>query len=192
LLPSFFNMKTCGLYFGSFNPFHIGHIAIVNYLVSFTTLDSVRLVVSPLNPLKSDREPCLQSPRERLLHIRKVMETKKLPVEVSDVEFFLPRPLYTINTLHHMQEKEPVMDFILVIGADNLERIEEWKAWESILEEFILYVYPREGVNTQQISEKYVSRARQIVLLPAPLITVSSTFIREGLAQGKNMNGFIV
>ncbi|HBG53818.1 MAG TPA: nicotinic acid mononucleotide adenylyltransferase, partial [Rikenellaceae bacterium] len=68
-------MKTCGLYFGSFNPFHIGHIAIVNYLVSFTTLDSVRLVVSPLNPLKSDREPCLQSPRERLLHIRKVMET---------------------------------------------------------------------------------------------------------------------
>ncbi|HPJ83087.1 MAG TPA: nicotinate (nicotinamide) nucleotide adenylyltransferase [Bacteroidales bacterium] len=185
-------MKTCGLYFGSFNPFHIGHLAIVNYLVSFTTLDSVRLVVSPLNPLKSDREPCFQSPRERLLHIRNVMEAKELPVEVTDVEFNMPRPLYTINTLHHLQEQEPGVNFILVIGADNLERLEEWMAWESILTEFILYVYPREGINAQALRSKYVSRAREIVLLPAPLIAVSSTFIREGLAQGKNMNGFIV
>jgi len=80
----------------------------------------------------------------------------------------------------------------MVIGADNLERLEEWMAWESILTEFILYVYPREGINAQALRSKYVSRAREIVLLPAPLIAVSSTFIREGLAQGKNMNGFIV
>lgn len=185
-------MKTCGLYFGSFNPFHIGHLAIVNYLVSFTTLDSVRLVVSPLNPLKFDREPCFQSPRERLLHIRKAMETRKLPVEVSDVEFNMPRPLYTINTLHHLQVQEPGVNFILVIGADNLEHIESWKSWETILEEFILYIYPRQDVDSIALREKYISRACGIVLLRAPLIAISSTFIREGLEQGKNMNGFLV
>ncbi|HPW78437.1 MAG: putative nicotinate-nucleotide adenylyltransferase [Bacteroidetes bacterium ADurb.Bin037] len=185
-------MKTCGLYFGSFNPFHIGHLAIANFLVSFTALDSVRLVVSPLNPLKSGNDSCRGESHERLLHIRKVMEEKKLPVEVSDVEFSLPFPLYTINTLNHLQQKEPGTCFIPVIGADNLAGIERWYAWDTILKKFIIYVYPREGVDGEALCRKYDSLAKGIVLLPAPLITVSSTFIREGLAQGKNMNGFIV
>ncbi|HHV04189.1 MAG: nicotinate (nicotinamide) nucleotide adenylyltransferase [Bacteroidales bacterium] len=185
-------MKTCGLYFGSFNPFHIGHLAVTNYLVSFTELDSVRLVVSPLNPLKSGNDPYGSEPQERLLHIRKVMEEKKLPAEVSDVEFSLPVPLYTVNTLHHLQQKEPGTCFIPVIGADNLAQIERWYAWDTILKEFILYVYPREGVDGEALCRKYGSLAKRIVLLPAPLITISSTFIREGLAQGKNMNGFVV
>ncbi|MFA6825730.1 MAG: nicotinate (nicotinamide) nucleotide adenylyltransferase [Bacteroidales bacterium] len=185
-------MKTCGLYFGSFNPFHIGHLAIANYLVSFTSLDSVRLVVSPHNPLKNNGRSPEDAARERLWHIRLVMETKKLPVLVSDVEFQLPEPLYTVNTLHHLQAREPDTCFIPVIGADNLALIEEWHDWKTMLKEYVIYVYPREGVEASAFVSKYASLAREIILLPAPLITVSSTFIREGLAQGKNMNGFLV
>jgi len=185
-------MNTCGLYFGSFNPFHIGHLAIVNYLVSYTDLDEVRLIVSPHNPLKDIDRFAPDSPASRLEHIRDVMNEKKLPVTVSDVEFHLPEPLYTINTLRYLQKTQPGLCFIPVIGGDNLAVIEQWNEWEIILKEFIVYVYPRQGVDHRALCDKYGRFAKKLVLLPAPEITISSTFIREGLQAGKNMNGYLV
>ena len=185
-------MRTCGLYFGSFNPFHVGHLAIVNYLVSFTDLDEVRLVLSPLNPLKEGKIPPGDRPKERLKHIRKALQSRKLPVTVSDIEFHLPQPLYTLHTLQHMSRIERGVQFILVMGADQLRDIEQWYQWQTLLEEYTLYVYPRYGTDSLEEQKKYMTRAKEIVLLDAPLVTVSSTFIREGLAAGKNMNGFLV
>jgi len=185
-------MKTCGLYFGSFNPFHIGHLAIVNYLVSYTNLDTVRVVLSPLNPLKKGKVPADDHPAGRLQHIRSVLEAKKFQVQVSDVEFSLPQPHYTINTLRHFCKNEPHIQFVLVVGADQLRDIEQWHEWENLLKEFPFSVYPRHGVDSNALQARYAPLAKEIVLLEAPLVTVSSTFIREGLAAGKNMNGFIV
>ncbi|HOO69002.1 MAG TPA: nicotinate (nicotinamide) nucleotide adenylyltransferase [Bacteroidales bacterium] len=185
-------MNSCGLYFGSFNPFHIGHLAIVNYLVSFTDLDCLRLVVSPHNPLKDIELYSAETPKERLLHIRQVMAEKHLPADVSDVEFHLPEPLYTINTLRYLQRTEPGRNFVLVIGGDNLAVIEQWHEWKTILKGFVIYVYPRQGVDHRVLYNKYECFAKKIVLLPAPEITISSTFIREGVRAGKNMNGYLV
>ncbi len=185
-------MRTCGLYFGSFNPFHIGHLAIVNYLVSFTDLEEVRIVLSPLNPLKEGNIPAGDRPAERLKHIRKVLQNRKLPVTVSNIEFSLPKPLYTIHTLRHLSHIERNVQFVLIMGADQLRDIEQWHQWEDLLKEYTLYVYPRYGIDSAAVSKQYISTAKEIVLLDAPLVTVSSTFIREGLAEGKNMNGFLV
>jgi len=185
-------MNACGLYFGSFNPFHIGHLAIVNYLVSFTDLDRVRLIVSPRNPLKDIEIYAAETPASRLEHIREVIQEKKLPVDVSDVEFHLPEPLYTINTLRYLQKTEPGLQFIPVIGGDNLAVIEQWHEWQTILKEFVIYIYPRQGVDHRALCDKYERMAKKLVLLPAPEITISSTFIRDGLEAGKNMNGYLV
>ena len=185
-------MITCGLYFGSFNPFHIGHLAIVNYLVSFTDLQEVRLVVSPHNPLKDIDMYAPGNPSSRLEHIRDIMKEKKLPVAVSNVEFHLPEPLYTIHTLRYLQKTEPGLYFIPVIGGDNLAVIEQWHEWETILKEFVIYVYPRQGVDHRALCDQYKRIAKKLVLLPAPEITISSTFIRDGLKSGKNMNGYLV
>ncbi|MFA5444213.1 MAG: nicotinate (nicotinamide) nucleotide adenylyltransferase [Bacteroidales bacterium] len=185
-------MSTCGLYFGSFNPFHIGHLAIVNYLVSFTDLNQVRLIVSPRNPLKDIEMYAAGTPSSRLEHIRAVMKEKKLPVVVSDVEFHLHEPLYTINTLRYLQKAEPGLQFIPVIGGDNLAVIEQWHEWQTILNEFVIYIYPRQGVDHGALCDKYNDFAKNLVLLPAPEITISSTFIRDGLEAGKNMDGYLV
>ena len=131
-------------------------------------------------------------PAGRLQHIRSVLEAKKFQVQVSDIEFSLPQPHYTINTLHHFCKNEPHTQFVLVVGADQLRDIEQWHEWKNLLKEFPFYVYPRHGVDSKALQVRYAPLAREIVLLQAPLVTVSSTFIREGLAAGKNMNGFIV
>ncbi len=194
---------SCGLYFGSFNPLHIGHVAIANYLAYFTDLDNVRLILSPQNPLKVPQTARQSVLELRLEHIRKVMEDKLLPVEVSDVEFHLPQPLYTINTLRHLQRTIPDTRFVPVFGADNLSQIERWYRWEEIFRDFEIYIYPRQGVDAAALCEKYNARRYPsadgsalvspmgLRLLDAPLIGVSSTFVREGLASGKNMNGFL-
>lgn len=194
---------TCGLYFGSFNPLHIGHVAIANYLAYFTDLDNVRMILSPQNPLKVPVQIHQSVLQLRLEHIRKVMEDKLLPVEVSDVEFNLPTPLYTINTLRHLQQTIPHTRFVVVIGADNLAQLNKWYKWEEIVRDFEIYVYPRQGVDAailcKEFNELLLPSADGtekvppvgVRLLDAPLITVSSTFVRDGLGAGKNMNGFL-
>ena len=174
----------CGLYFGSFNPMHIGHLAIANYMLEFTDLDELRLVLSPKNPLKSDRN--MFPLEERLQRMERAVAQLALPITVSTVEFDLPKPYYTINTLCYLAAMEPHVCFVLIMGADNLAFIEKWYQWQKLLQEFEVYLYPRTGYDAEALCKEYGTK-----YIDAPLIDISSTFIREGLAKGKNMNGFL-
>ena len=139
-------MKT-GLFFGSFNPIHQGHLDIANYMVEFTDLDEIWFIVSPHNPLK-ERDTLL-SGFHRLEMVRIAVEEnskiKKTPVELqhADIEFDLPQPSYTINTLKYIKEKFTDKEFTLIIGSDNLSQFDKWKDYEQIIENYELYVYPR-------------------------------------------------
>jgi len=174
----------CGLYFGSFNPMHIGHLAIANYMLEFTDLDELRLVLSPKNPLKSDRN--MFPLEERLRRMERAVAQSALPITVSTVEFDLPKPYYTIHTLRHVAAMEPHVRFVLIMGADNLAVIESWHQWQELLQTFDIYVYPRIGYDGPALCKTYGVR-----YIDAPLIDVSSSFIRKGLAEGRNMNGFL-
>lgn len=176
-------MKRIGLFFGSFNPVHIGHMAIANYFVAFSDLDQLWFVVSPLNPLK---------PRHNLLNDYQRLHLVDLAIgdsglfRSSKVEFDLPKPSYTIDTLTYLQEKHPDYQFILIIGSDNLISFHKWKNFEVILEEYELMVYPRPGyeVNLADFPGK-------IRLLDAPLMEISSSFIRESIRNKKDVRYFM-
>jgi guanylate kinase len=174
----------CGLYFGSFNPLHAGHMAIANYMLEFTDLDEVRLVLSPMNPLKEGVEVLPLD--DRLKRMQRAVEQTGLPISVSTVEFTLPQPYYTISTLRHVATAEPHVRFVLIMGADNLAVIEKWHKWRELLQEFEVYVYPRNGYDAETLCKAY-----RTTYIDAPVIDVSSSFIRKGLAEGKNMNGFL-
>ncbi|MDP3451635.1 MAG: nicotinate (nicotinamide) nucleotide adenylyltransferase [Bacteroidales bacterium] len=179
-------MKT-GLYFGSFNPMHIGHISICRFLLNCTDLDQLRLVVSPRNPLKG--KAYANSAKERLEYVTEAVK-RNLPgrkVIVSDVEYSMPPPLYTINTLRNLRFLEPDIDFIPIIGADNLAIIEKWHKWEELLMENTFWVYPRSGYDTEELCVKYGCK-----ILRAPLIEISSTQIREAENSGIDMSAFRV
>jgi len=173
------------LYFGSFNPLHIGHIAICNYLIDKTDVDEVRLVVTQQNPLKGSFHN--KNGRSRLEHVREVISKMGSQFVISDIEFLLTKPLYTINTLRKFSEQEPDNTFILVIGADNLAIIEKWHDWNDLLEEYEVWVYPRNGFNGEELCKRYGVR-----LLDAPLFDVSSTQIREGEAEGQDFSSLKV
>lgn len=177
----------CALYFGSFNPLHIGHISIARYVLACPDIDCFRFVLSPHNPLKDIG--ILSDPNERLNRLRKEIEKLNEDIgretnenalisgkhfEVSDVEFSLPEPLYTYHTLAYLKEQEPGTDFILIIGADNLAIIEKWYNWQKILAEFEVWVYPRIGHNAPELCKKY-----GVKYLNAPRIDISSTEIRN-------------
>lgn len=175
------------LYFGSFSPLHIGHMAICRYLTTSTEIDKLRLVVSPGNPLKE--RISIYSSLERLNSVKEGIKRgrKGKKVEVSDIEYKMVPPYYTINTLRKFQEEEPDNQFILVIGADNLAIIERWHLWQELLKEFEVWVYPRGDIDSESLCEKYGCK-----LIRAPLIDISSTEIREAQAQGVDMDRFIV
>ena len=173
-----------GLFFGSFNPLHIGHIAIANYMLEFTDLDELHFVLSPRNPLKSSSS--MLPLADRLHRLERAVKASGLPLFVSTVEFDLPQPCYTINTLRYIAAKEPSVHFVLILGADNLAVIEKWHQWKLLLQEFEVYVYPRSGFDAVTLCKTY-----GVHYVDAPLIDISSTFIRKGWAEGKNMNGFL-
>ncbi len=166
-------MKTA-LYFGSFNPMHLGHITICRYLLEKTEIDQLRLVVSPGNPLKSAEN--FKNAQQRLICAQNIIkeEFPNYNIVVSDIEFQLAPPLYTINTIRYLKESEPGNQFILVIGSDNLAIIEKWHKWQELLSETEIWVYPRKGSDARELCNKYCCR-----LLDAPLIDISSTEIRE-------------
>ena len=153
-------------------------------MLEFTDLSEVRLVLSPKNPLKSGKG--IWPVEERLHRMERAVKQSGLPLSVSTVEFDLPKPSYTINTLRYLAAKEPHLCFVLIMGADNLAVIEKWRQWQELLQEFEVYVYPRSGYDAVALCEAYCTR-----YINAPLIDVSSTFIRKGLAEGRNMNGFL-
>jgi len=179
------------LYFGSFNPMHTGHLAICRYLAGCNILDEVRLVVSPANPLKSKLNGI--NSQERLEHVRNVVsklresQGNNLNITVSDIEFTLPEPLYTIETMRTFTRMEPENRFILVIGADNLAIIEKWHRWQDLLDEYEIWVYPRKGYDLKGLCAKY-----DTIPIEASMVDISSSEIRDGEANGLEMSDFKV
>jgi len=163
-----------GIYSGSFNPIHFGHIELANYLINSKLVDEVWLLVSPQNPLKKREE--LAEDRLRL-QMAKIAFAKYKKIKVSDVEFHLPKPSYTIDTLNFLQKKYPQNQFFLLIGADIVAEFDKWKNYNEILEKFTVLCYPRE--NFPQKSAQFP----QIKFIDAPLINISSTQIRNCLTN---------
>jgi len=168
-----------GLFFGSFNPVHNGHMAIAGYLAEFTDLDQVWFVVSPHNPLKEKESLLADHHRLQLVNIA-IGDYKKL--KASNIEFSLPKPSYTVHTLSYLFEKHPEHEFVLILGADNLSSFRKWKNWEQILELVQLYVYPRRESDGGDLLQHH-----SVKLVNAPLMELSATFIRKAIRDGKDV-----
>lgn len=176
-------MKTTGLYFGSFNPVHIGHLAIAGYVTSFAGLDELWFIVSPHNPLKEKKT--LLDDYQRLELVRLAVEDDER-FRVSDIEFRMPQPSYTIDTLTYLKEKYPDREFQLVMGSDGLKTFRKWKNFELIEQHYKRIIYPRPGMTNEEIlSHPNVS------LVNAPLMEISSSFIRQAIADGKDVRHFL-
>ena len=172
------------VYSGSFNPLHIGHKAIIEYLTGKMDFDEV----SPQNPLKG---PCDDPDGiKRTEAAKKAVSAYGLKAKVDDIEIGMPAPQYTINTLDALKRREPDNDFTLVIGADNLDRMHLWKDYRRILSEYGVLVYPRKGYDMKRICDGLMAESGKyrITLADAPTVDIPSTEIREGLASGENMS----
>lgn len=170
-----------GLYFGTFNPIHVGHLIIANHIVENSDLDQLWMVVTPHNPLKKKLGLLADYHRLQMVHLATEEYDKIIP---SDIEFKLPQPNYTVNTLAHLQEKFPQHQFSLIMGEDNLKSLKKWKNYEVILNDYQLYVYPR--ISTDEVPEEFVSHPN-IHKVNAPIIELSSTFIRNSIKEQKNV-----
>jgi len=171
-----------GLYFGSFNPIHIGHLAIANYMVEYSDMDKLWFVVSPQNPFKEKRS--LLAEHHRLSLVEIAIEDD-LRFKASNIEFHLPQPSYTIDTLVYLEEKYPDITFVLIMGEDNLKGLHKWKNYERILEKYPIYVYPRDY---KTIGKKEYDN---ITVVDAPLMEVSSSFIRKAIKVKKDVSYFM-
>lgn len=172
-----------GLFFGSFNPIHIGHLAIANYMVAYTDLDEIWFVVSPHNPLKEKKS--LLDDYQRLEMVQLAIEDD-YRFRASDIEFRLPQPSFTIDTLTYLHEKYPQNQFALIIGGDNLSSFTKWKNYDSILHYYPLYVYARPGFKKDD-----VNLAGDIRFYEAPQMEISSSFIRQAVKEGKDVRHFL-
>ena len=178
-------MKKVGLFFGSFNPIHIGHMVIAEYMVEFTPMDQVWFVVSPQNPLK--KKETLLNEKVRIQMVRLAIEYDTR-FKASSIEFDLPRPSYTIDTLVHLTEKHPKVEFSLILGLDNLATLHKWKNYEQLLKNYKLYTYPRVYAEaTPAALETHPS----VVMTEAPIIELSSTFIRNAIKEGKTIKHMV-
>lgn len=177
------SMKKVGIFGGSFNPIHIGHLALANYLCEFSHLDEVWFMVSPQNPLKRNDKLWDDELRLELAHLA----TEDYPkFKVCDIEFQLPRPSYTIHTLNALKEAYPGHEFTLLIGADNWKLFPHWKASDEIIAHHKVLVYPRPGY---EIDENELPPS--VSLVHTPLLEVSSTFIRESIEAQKDVRYFL-
>lgn len=172
-----------GLFFGSFNPVHTGHLIIASYMANYTDLDKVWLIVSPHNPLKDKK--ALINMYDRL-EMARLATDQATNIEVSDIEFKLPQPSYTIDTLMHLRERYPGHQFCLIMGSDNLVSLKKWKNYELILRDYPIYVYPRPGYLDEELS-KHPS----VIITRTPQMEISSTFIRSSIKEGKNVQFFL-
>lgn len=172
-----------GLLFGSFNPIHVGHLIIANYMANYTSLDKVWLVVSPQNPLKKYGD--LINTYDRL-EMAKLATDNSNNLSVSDVELRLPQPSYTIDTLTHLKAKYPQHEFALIMGSDNLVSLPKWKNYKLILRDYQIYVYPRPGYENTDLATH-----PSVTITMTPLMELSATFIRQSIAQKKNVQYFV-
>jgi nicotinate-nucleotide adenylyltransferase len=166
-----------GLFFGSFNPIHVGHLIIGNFMATQTDLEQVWFVVSPQNPLKP--KSTLARDRDRLNMVQAAIGDNPL-LRASDIEFKLPKPSYTVDTLAFMAEKYPQHEFALIMGGDNLATLDKWKNYEVLLRDYTIYVYKRPKYELGQFETH-----PNVRLFDAPLMEISATYIRQCLTTGK-------
>lgn len=177
------NLKI-GLYFGSYNPIHIGHLAIANYMVEYTGIDQLWFVVSPQNPHKQKANLLDDYQRLEMVHLAVDNDDR---LRASNIEFSLPKPSYTVDTLAYLKDRHPNFHFKILMGSDNLENFHKWKNYETILENYGIIVYPRPGYDKTKVKfHKNIFIAEN-----APLMEISSSFIRTAIREGKNIRHFI-
>jgi nicotinate-nucleotide adenylyltransferase len=171
-----------GLYFGTFNPIHVGHLIIANHLVENSDLDQIWFVVTPLSPFKKKSNLLANHHRLEMVYMATEHYDKLKP---SDIEFGLPEPNYTVFTLANLEEKYPKYDFSLLMGEDNLKSFHKWKNYEVILENYNLYVYPR--ISEGSVEHQFKDHPK-IHKVAAPIVEISSTMIRRGIQEHKNVS----
>lgn len=170
-------MKT-GLFFGSFNPIHVGHLILASYMVAYSDLDKVMFVVSPKSPFKQKQS--LLNEYDRLALVRLAIEGD-LRLDATDIEFKMPKPSYTIHTLQHLEERYPERQFALIMGSDTVNSLPKWKNYEQLIGSYSIYVYPRPEYPLQPVEGAAITQ------FDAPLMRLSSSFIRETLKAGKSV-----
>ena len=168
-----------GLFFGSFNPMHIGHKIIGSYMAEFSSLEKVMFVVSPQNPLKEKKS--LLDQYQRLMIIRMEIEDNS-KLQVSDIEFNMPQPSYTIDTLIRLKEKYPKNEYALIMGSDNLQNFHKWKKFQQILDHYSIYVFTRPGYKINR-NHKNIHVVKDV-----PQMSISSSFIRDSIGKGKDVS----
>ena len=170
-----------GLYFGTFNPIHVGHLIIANHMVENSDLDEIWMVVTPHNPFK--KKSSLLENNHRY-HLVDIATENYLKIKPSNIEFKLPQPNYTVHTLAHISDKYPTKEFCLIMGEDNLKSFHKWKNYEVILENHHIYVYPR--ISEGSVENEFTNHPK-INKVNAPIVQISSTMIRNGIKEQKNI-----
>lgn len=175
-----------GLFFGSFNPIHVGHLIIANYMLEYTDLESIRFVISPQNPLKDKESLLPESERLKMVNMALVDNEK---MNASDIEFKLPKPSYTIDTINLIKNRSPEDEYVIIMGTDTLNTFYNWKDYKTILEECEIYVYSRPISNNDNfiIFEKHP----KIKIFNNNSIDLSSTFIRQAIKENKDVRYFV-
>lgn len=173
-----------GLFFGSFNPIHTGHLVIAEYIIEFTNLDEVWFVISPQNPLKD--KDILASDEHRLNMLQMALPDNNKRLKVCNVEYGMPRPSYTIDTLRELSQIHPAHEFVVIMGSDSVRSISKWKEYELLINNWDIYVYPREGA-----AHLMGFPSTRFTLIDAPILGISSTKIRELVENGHNFSGYV-
>ncbi len=167
-----------GLYFGSFNPIHTGHLIIASFIADNTQIDQVWFIVSPQNPLKQTSS--LLNEYDRLHLVKLAVENDKR-LKVSDVEFKLPKPSYTIDTLTYLSEKYPIYEFVIILGSDSYLNLPKWKSYEILIKNYSFFIYQRPNFEIKEIA------ASNFEIIKAPLLDISSTLIRQNIKATKSI-----
>jgi nicotinate-nucleotide adenylyltransferase len=178
------NKKTkTGLFFGSFNPIHLGHLMIASWMAEFTDIGQVWFIISPHNPLKEKSSLLPDVNRLYMVNIAVEDETK---FKASNIEFHLPQPSYTIDTLTYISEQHPGKEFVVIAGSDTLPTLHKWKNYEQLLKQYQFYIYPRPGNGKSPFDQH-----PHIHFVNAPSVEISSSFIRDSIKAGKQMQYFL-
>ncbi len=172
-----------GLFFGSYNPIHIGHMAIANYFAEFSDLGKIWLVISPQSPFK--RRTNLLAEHHRYYMAQLALEDDN-QISPTNIEFHLPKPSYTIDTLTYLREKYPQHQLCIIIGSDNLKYLHKWKNISELIAQYPIYVYPRSATDPNVYRERF-----PVKVVDAPQIEISSSFIRSAIRQGKDIRYFV-
>jgi len=183
LLLKLLKMKTIGIYSGSFNPIHHGHVMLANYLVEFSDLDELWFVVSPQNPLKKKADLLDDDERLKMVQLAVGDDPRFF---VSDIEMHLPTPSYTINTLTALSGQYPYCQFVFICGMDSLQNLHQWREYQRILDNYRLLVFPREGYDGGVLVNH-----PSVTVLKTPILEISSTFVRRCIAEGRDVRHFM-